>query len=130
MHPLFFELPPFTTFYGALGLFFFSGHFFCLTGLEQPNYPMIWQGLGMVIGVFGLGYWWAASDPVRHWPIVAVGFLGKILGPIGYFQNVVAGTDPVEFGYMLFTNDLIWWIPFAIILRNVYQRHQQWKNAT
>jgi hypothetical protein len=84
---------------------FFPGHFFRLTGLEQPNYPMIWQGLGMVIGVFGLGYWWAASDPVRHWPIVAVGFLGKISGPFGYFQNVVAGTGPVEFGYMLFIND-------------------------
>ena len=55
-------------------------HFFELVGMEPLNHPMVWQGMGMVIGVYGLGYWWASFDPMRHWPIVAVGFLGKIFG--------------------------------------------------
>ena len=31
--------------------------FFRLTGMADPVHPMIWQGMGMVIGVYGLGYW-------------------------------------------------------------------------
>ena len=94
----------------------FPNSFFELVGMELPKHPMIWQGMGMVIGVYGLGYWWASFDPIRHWPIVAVGFLGKILGPLGFVLNYIQGVVPGEFGYTLLTNDLIWWIPFAIIL--------------
>lgn len=65
----------------------FPNHFFGLVGMEAPLHPMIWQGMGMVIGVYGLGYWWAAQDPLTHWPIVMVGFLGKIFGPIGFLVN-------------------------------------------
>jgi len=95
----------------------FPQHFFRLLGMPEINHPMIWQGMGMVIGVYGLGYWWASGDPLRHWPIVAVGFLGKILGPLGYLFNVLQGQAWPQFGWTLITNDLIWWIPFTLILR-------------
>lgn len=95
----------------------FPKQFFILTGMDVPDQLMIWQGMGMVIGVYGLGYWWASYAPVRHWPIVAVGFIGKILGPVGFVYNYLAGMVPAAFGYTLITNDLIWWIPFFIILR-------------
>ena len=95
----------------------FPDHFFTLVGMEPLNHPMVWQGMGMVIGVYGLGYWWAASDPIKHWPIVAVGFLGKIFGPMGFFMNYAQGKVPFEFMYTLITNDFIWWIPFFLILR-------------
>ncbi len=49
---------------------------FDLTGMDRPNYPFIWQCVGMIVGVYGIGYLAAARDPVRHWPIVLVGFLG------------------------------------------------------
>jgi len=94
--------------------------FFSLTGMEPLNHPMIWQGMGMVIGVYGLGYWWASFDPIRHWPIVAVGFLGKIFGPLGYVFNYLTEAVPGAFGYTLITNDLIWWIPFFLILKKVH----------
>lgn len=104
----------------------FPSHFFILTGMEPLNHPMIWQGMGMVIGVYGLGYWWASYDPVRHWPIVAVGFLGKILGPAGFAVNYFFEKVPRSFGYTLITNDLIWWIPFAAILSHVHKT-SKWK---
>lgn len=104
----------------------FPNHFFNLVGMEPLNHPMVWQGMGMVIGVYGLGYWWASYDAVRHWPIVAVGFLGKIFGPIGFVFNYVQGIVPFEFIYTLFTNDFIWWIPFFLILRKVHTEHH-WK---
>lgn len=102
----------------------FPQQFFSLVGMEPINYPMVWQGMGMVIGVYGLGYWWASYNPMKHWPIVAVGFLGKILGPIGFIVNYVQGIVPLSFGVTLLTNDLIWWIPFFLILRKVHKEYK------
>jgi hypothetical protein len=97
---------------------------FDLTGLEQPNYPFIWQCVGMIVGVYGIGYLAAASDPVRHWPIVLVGFLGKIFGPLGYAMGVMRGDVPPAFGWTLPTNDLVWWIPFALILIHAWRMNR------
>ena len=102
----------------------FPDHFFELTGMQLPFYPMIWQGMGMVIGVYGLGYWWAARDPLTHWPIIAVGFLGKVFGPIGFFYYYFQGAVPFEFFYTNITNDLIWWIPFFLILQKAYRANK------
>jgi len=99
----------------------FPAHFFTLTGMAVPDQLMIWQGMGMVIGVYGLGYWWASSDAVRHWPIVAVGFLGKIFGPLGFAFNYFQGVVPFSFFYTLITNDFIWWVPFFLILKKVHE---------
>ena len=102
----------------------FPNHFFELVGMEPPLHAMIWQGMGMVIGVYGLGYWWAAQDPLTHWPIVAVGFLGKIFGPMGFVMNYAQGNVPFGFFYTLITNDFIWWVPFFLILRGAYREER------
>jgi small multidrug resistance pump len=102
----------------------FPQQFFQLTNMEPINHAMIWQGMGMVIGVYGLGYYWASSDPVRHWPIIAVGMLGKIFGPLGYVMNLILGTADPSFGLTLITNDLIWWYPFAHMLWYARRQHQ------
>lgn len=99
----------------------FPLHFFELVGMAEPTHPMIWQGMGMVIGVYGLGYWWASQDPLTHWPIVVVGFLGKIFGPIGFVFNYAQGLVPFEFSFMLITNDFIWWIPFFLIIKSAHK---------
>lgn len=103
----------------------FPQKFFLLTGMEPLNHPMIWQGMGMVIGVYGLGYWLASYNPLVHWPIVAVGFMGKIFGPLGFIMNYVSGDAPLGFAYTLITNDLIWWVPFIIILNDA--RKNRWQ---
>lgn len=83
---------------------------------NPPTYPEFWQCIGMIVGVYGIGYWIAASDPYRHWPIVLVGFLGKVLGPIGFLYGWTIGRLPLTAGIVNITNDLIWWGPFAVIL--------------
>lgn len=92
-------------------------------GLAPPNYPALWQCIGMIVGVYGVGYAIAATDPLRHWPIVLVGFLGKIFGPIGFLGAVSEGVFNWKFGWTIVTNDLIWWIPFFLILRAALERH-------
>ena len=89
---------------------------FALAGLDQPNYPELWQCIGMIVGVYGIGYAIAARDPIRHWPIVLVGLLGKILGPIGFLGAVLQDRVPLEAGLVIVTNDLIWWPGFALAL--------------
>ncbi|MFM7808384.1 MAG: alkyl hydroperoxide reductase [Planctomycetota bacterium] len=83
--------------------------------LAEPG-RAIWQCLGMVIGVYGVGYLCAASHPLRHWPIVLVGLLGKIFGPVGFVWTASRGAIPWHFGATILTNDLLWWWPFAGIL--------------
>ena len=89
-------------------------------GLEEPNYPQIWQCVGMIVGVYGVGYAIAASNPLRHWPIVLVGLLGKIFGPLGFLYYATRGDLPWITGWTILANDLVWWIPFALILRSAY----------
>ena len=95
---------------------------FDLTGMDLPNYPFIWQCVGMIVGVYGIGYWIASRDPVRHRPIVFVGLLGKIFGPIGFIWTASRGEIPWAFGVTIPTNDLLWWIPFALTLRAAWKR--------
>ena len=84
--------------------------------IVPPRYPELWQCIGMIVGVYGIGYWIAAHDPFRHWPIVFVGLLGKVFGPIGFVMAVFRGSLPLSFGITIFMNDLIWWLPFGVIL--------------
>ncbi|MBT5020685.1 SelL-related redox protein [Planctomicrobium sp.] len=89
-----------------------------------PTYPELWQCIGMIVGVYGIGYWLAASDPYRHWPIVLVGLLGKIFGPIGFILAWMNGSLPLSAGIVNIFNDLIWLVPFIIILWRAL-RHEQ-----
>ena len=94
---------------------------FRATGMEPPHYPEFWQCIGMIVGVYGVGYLIAASDPIRHWPIVFVGFLGKILGPIGFAEALWSEKLPLAFGLNIVTNDLIWGLPFSFILLTAWR---------
>lgn len=103
---------------------------FDLLDAPRPTYPGIWQCVGMIVGVYGVGYAIAAFDPLTHWPIVLVGFLGKIFGPIGFLLAALSGELPWAFGLTIITNDLIWWAPFAIILWRAFESSQAPPTAT
>jgi peroxiredoxin len=94
----------------------FPNALFDFAELPRPSYPGIWQCVGMIVGVYGIGYYIAAFDPNRHWPIVLVGFLGKVFGPIGFLDAYVNGVFNLKFGLTIITNDLIWWVPFGYLL--------------
>lgn len=95
---------------------------FFLIGAPTPTDAYIWQCLGMVIGVYGIGYWLASANPARHWPIVLVGLLGKVFGPIGFvWTGLITREAPTTLWPTLITNDLIWWIPFTLILAHAWR---------
>lgn len=92
-------------------------------GLANPAYPQLWQCVGMIVGVYGVGYGVAAFNPVRHWPIILVGLLGKIFGPVGFLWHVLGGSLPWALGLTIIFNDLVWWVPFALVLRAAWEHH-------
>ncbi len=90
--------------------------FFDLFRLRRPFYPAIWACLGMVVGTYGLAYGYAALRLDRAAPFIAIGLLGKILGPIGWVVTVRSGELPVRTFPLILFNDLVWWLPFALFL--------------
>ena len=85
----------------------------------QPT-PQLWQCIGMIVRVYGVGYALAAGDPIRLWQHVLVGLLGKILGPLGFLDAALHGRLPWSAGWTIVTNDLIWWLPFGGIIYRVW----------
>jgi hypothetical protein len=107
--------------WGAFAVLFPNAVFEWLS-MPLPNYPQFWQCIGMIVGVYGVGYIIAAFDPVRHWPIVLVGLLGKVFGPLGMVGSLWSGALPWGFALNCVTNDVIWWVPFVIILKHALER--------
>lgn len=94
--------------------------YFRLVGIKPPIYPSLWRVTGMFILVYAPGYWWASRRPDAHSHIVAIGLLGKLLGPAGFLSAVALRELPISFGWLLLTNDVLWWPAFgAYVLRSV-----------
>jgi hypothetical protein len=92
------------------------------------NYPasnftlILLRCIGMLVGTYALAYYFASKDPVRYWPLIFVGFVGKILGPIGSVYYVLKGELTPQFLYVNLLNDLIWLVPFGWILCMVWTK--------
>lgn len=86
--------------------------------LPQPNYLEFWQALGMVTAVFGMGYVFAARDPIHYWVVVLMGTIAKIAGLLGFLYSYVLGDLPLSFGLTVVADDLLWLVPFLLILRH------------
>lgn len=89
---------------------------FRFAGMEPINYPDVFACLGMVVGLYGIVYLEIARRPERGFLLAAVGFVGKVLGPIGMLLLIAQGKWKPASLVMNVTNDFIWLIPFAIYL--------------
>lgn len=91
---------------------------FQLFGMNSDAPLFLWQTIGMIVGVYGIGYAIAAINEQKHIPIVLVGLLGKIFGPLGFLYTYLNGNITLSFGTMIILNDLIWYPAFfAITIR-------------
>jgi hypothetical protein len=90
--------------------------FFATFHLDPPRYPGIWACLGMVVGLYGVGYAYAAWRLDRAAPFIAIGLAGKVLGPIGWVMAVRSGELPFRTFPLIAFDDLMWWLPFTMFL--------------
>ena len=100
--------------------------FFGLIGMPEPNYPALWQVVGMFVMVYAPAYWWVGRFPSRHRHLILIGFAGKVFGPIGFAVSAASGQLPLAFGLTILTNDLIWWPAFALFLRDAARVSGGW----
>jgi hypothetical protein len=98
---------------------------FRFSGMPDANYPAIFACLGMVVGLYGVLYLDVARRPERGWLIAAVGLTGKLLGPAGMLWQIQRGGWPPAAFVLCLTNDVIWWIPFALYLRVAWPAFRQ-----
>jgi hypothetical protein len=93
-----------------------------LFGNPPTTYMLILiRCIGMLVGVYGIAYYFCSTNPARYWPLILVGLIGKVLGPIGAVYYVVLGAMPVNFLWVNLFNDLIWLYPFSWILYEVWK---------
>jgi hypothetical protein len=88
--------------------------------LPLQNHPEIFACLGMVVGLYGIVYFEIARVPERGWLLAAIGLIGKLLGPIGLTRLILSGQWPIATVVLCLSNDVIWWIPFALYLKDAW----------
>jgi hypothetical protein len=91
---------------------------FRFAGLPPLNHPAVFACLAMVVGLYGIVYLEVARVPERGWLLAAVGLVGKILGPVGLMVLLIRGVWPMSTIVLCITNDLIWWLPFGLYLKD------------
>lgn len=107
----------------AVWVNFWPNLYFDWIGCDRPNHPVMWRGLGLLSGVFGLGFLIAARSPIRHWPIVLIGFIKFNFVLVALVMALIDGPLPREILALVAVDDLVWWFPFASILWSSAQAH-------
>jgi len=92
-------------------------------GLERPRLLILWRGVGLLSAAFGLCFLIAARSPIRHWAIVLIGWLKMSIAIAGFLGAMVFGELPASAVMLAIVDDLVWWIPFAMILWASLQAH-------
>ena len=107
------------------GLFvvFFPQAFFTLIDVQNVHYPQVWQCVGLVYIAFSVGFLIASFDSAKHWLIVLVGLVLKILMTLGFVVLFLDGRFPLYLGSLLFLTDIFWIIPFYFVLEAAYDHH-------
>ncbi len=94
------------------------------TGFGPAAHPEVTQFAGMVTLTLAFGYLLASRDPIRHWPIVAIGLAGKVLAPVGFIWVVNSGTIPLTSLWTVVLTGVVWWLPFGFILTAAYSANR------
>lgn len=98
---------------------------FELSSMDPMRYPEVFACVGMVVGLYGLVYAEVARRPERGFALAAVGLIGKVLGPIGIVTLWLRGEWPTASLIVILGNDLVWWIPFGLYLKDCWPHYER-----
>jgi len=119
--PWFYAAAIYNALWGAFVVLFPSA-MFAWIGMAAPEPIAMFQVVGMMVGVYSIGYYLLAKDPKRYCGFIWVGLAGKMLGPIGLLWAVTRGELPWAFGWINVGNDLIW-LPVFWLFALKFARH-------
>ena len=105
----------------GVGMICFYHEGYKLLGLEKPHLNLPVQLVGILVALFGVGYWLVAVNPVENRNLLMLGFWSKALGSLFGVYYVLAGKLPLIFLALLLVSDIAYLPPFAIVLRRLYR---------
>lgn len=84
-------------------------------GLATPTDPLFHRLAGLLVGCFGVVYWFLAQDSARYRPLVWLGVAGKGGVVVLFTQAWLAGSVPFS-AYVVALADLAFGAGFLIFL--------------
>jgi hypothetical protein len=90
-----------------------------LLGIAKPELILPVQVMGVLVGLFGVGYHLVANRPVENRNILLLGFWSKALASVLATWYIVVGPLPPWFFVVLFFSDIIYLPLFYMILRRL-----------
>lgn len=114
----------------GLSMIVFYHEGFKLLGLKKPELLLPLQLVGMMVGLFGVGYHLVASAPLENRNVLLLGFWSKALGSALGVYYVFDGKLPPVFLAVLFFADIIYLAPFWAILRHLDRQRAQHAQPT
>jgi len=79
---------------------------------------LVWQGCGFVIFLFGAGYAFASFDPARHYSVILMGAIAKLVGTTGVVYGYWTEVLLPQTLLWIFVNDVVWIVPFTMIVKD------------
>lgn len=92
--------------------------------ISFANADFISKVTGVLEILFGLAYILASQKPFKHWLIIFVGFTVKFLISTAYLFYMYTGVAPEQVVVMVLANDVIWLLPFGVILFQAFEHYQ------
>jgi len=89
---------------------------FKLLGVSKPAVALPVQVMGILVGLFGVGYLMVARNPVENRNILLLGTLSKAISSVVAFWYVLMGRLPWWFAIVVLLADVIYVPPFCAIL--------------
>ncbi|HVS49794.1 MAG TPA: hypothetical protein VHJ99_12940 [Candidatus Dormibacteraeota bacterium] len=82
----------------------------------QPSYATPLRAFGIVEGLLGMGYAYAAVRLQKAFPLIAIGLAVKVAVPLAWIIAVAGGQLTARTLTLVVFDDIVWWIPFALFL--------------
>jgi hypothetical protein len=112
----------------GLGMIVLHHEGYKLLHVPKPELILPVQVMGILVGLFGVGYLLVARDPVENRNILLLGFWSKALSSVLALWYVAVHKLPPGFAVVVFFSDVIYLPPFYVILRRLY-RCKRMQNA-
>jgi hypothetical protein len=90
-----------------------------LLGVRKPDVNLPLQLVGVLVALYGVGYWMVANRPVENRNLLVLGFWSKALGSALGVYYVWLGKLPPVFLVILFFADIVYLPPFAVIIKRL-----------
>ncbi len=103
----------------GLNLLLFYHELFKFLGLAKPIPIMFVQLVGLLVGLFGVGYLLVARRPLENRNLLWLGLWSKALGCALSFYHVALGSLPPLYVPIVIFSDLVYLPPFYLIARRL-----------